>query len=326
MTNSQKTTRKIRAIDLFSGVGGSSWGARNAGIEIVAAFDMWELAGQVYQDNFPQTKFYPVKLENASAELLAKELGKIDLILASPECTNHSVARGSRERSETSRQTAFQVVKFARVLKPRWIVVENVGSMRRWNSYKQFLNELKALGYKIREQLLDASRFGVPQSRKRLFILCDLERKPDRIEMSEIKKKCARDIIDLNGTYQVSPLESPRRAKPTLERANRAMEALGTKKPFLLVYYGSDKAGGWQRLSSPLRTITTVDRFALVKQYANGPVMRMLQVPELQAGMGFPKRFKISHGNRREKIHLLGNAVCPPVMEAAVRAIIKESK
>src|SRR2546423_11849214 len=47
------------------------------------------------------------------------------------------------------------------------------------------------------------------------------------------------------------------RAKPTLIRARRAMKALGKAKPFLIVYYGSDGAGGWQRVDKPLRTITT---------------------------------------------------------------------
>jgi DNA (cytosine-5)-methyltransferase 1 len=324
MVNSQKTTRKIRAIDLFSGAGGSSWGARNAGVEIVAAFDMWELAGSVYQDNFPGTMFYPGNLERVSARSVAQGLGNIDLILASPECTNHSVAKGKHKRSEESRRTAFHVVKFARVLQPRWIIIENVGSMRHWKGYKLFLKKLGGLGYHIREQILDASKFGVPQARKRLFILCDLEQKPPKVvPPPQVRTRSAIDIVDLNGTYRVSLLKMPKRAKATLQRAKRAIKVIGTKKPFLLVYYGTDKGGGWQRINRPLRTVTTVDRFALVKPRKAGPVMRMLQVPELQAAMGFPQRFELNHGNRREKIHLLGNAVCPPVMEAAVRTLIR---
>src|SRR4030042_804198 len=90
----------IRAIDLFCGAGGSSWGAKCAGVEIVAGFDMWETAGAVYKDNFPDTRFYGGKLEDIRIEDLVSELGKIDLILASPECTNHSVAKGNRPRCE----------------------------------------------------------------------------------------------------------------------------------------------------------------------------------------------------------------------------------
>jgi DNA (cytosine-5)-methyltransferase 1 len=113
-----------------------------------------------------------------------------------------------------------------------------------------------------------------------------------------------------------------------MERANRAFKELGRKEPFLLVYYGSDAAGGWQRLNVPLRTITTIDRFALVKpkETGRGHLMRMLQPAELQVAMGFPQDFSIVHGTRRDKIHLLGNAVCPPVMKAIVQSLINEQE
>jgi len=107
-----------------------------------------------------------------------------------------------------------------------------------------------------------------------------------------------------------------------LQRAARGIAAVGERKPFLLVYYGSDHAGGWQRLNRPLRTITTLDRFALVKpdsQY--GHVMRMLQVPELQAAMGMPPKMKLQAGTRRDRIKMIGNAVCPPVMKHVVRTL-----
>jgi DNA (cytosine-5)-methyltransferase 1 len=100
------------------------------------------------------------------------------------------------------------------------------------------------------------------------------------------------------------------------------MAVLGRREPFLLVYYGSDQAGGWQRLDRTLRTVTTLDRFALVKPTSNGHMMRMLQVPELKTAMGMPKCFRIDGETRRGRIRLVGNAVCPPVMRAAVRSLI----
>jgi len=321
----RKARNAIRAIDLFCGAGGSSWGARNAGVQIIAGFDMWRLAGKVYQDNFPEAKFYKRKLEYSRPSTLAEELGRVDLILASPECTNHSPAKGSQERSEASRRTAFQVVRFARALKPRWIVIENVISMKRWKQYPEFVRRLKGLGYYIHEQILDSADFGVPQSRRRLFLLCSLDGQPTEVTPpSGTRNKPVRDVINLNGKYKYSLLKTPERAKATLTRADRAIQELGPNGEFLLVYYGSDGAGGWQRLDVPLRTITTLDRFALVTPVKGGHQMRMLQVPELQAAMGFPSRFKIKHGTRREKIHLLGNAVCPPVIEAILRSLLRE--
>lgn len=306
-------------------MGGSSWGAHLAGTEIIAAFDLWELAGKNYQVNFPNARFFHTPIEDVDVEQVEKEIGHIDLIIASPECTNHSPARGNKPRCEESKNTAFQVIRFARKLKPRWIVVENVVSMRRWSRYKEFKAELNALGYRFHEQILDSSDFGVPQSRRRLFLICDLERMPDPTPTISGRKKSARSIVNLNGVYRWSPLRTKRRAAATLERAKRGMKEVGLKKPFLLVYYGSDYAGGWQKLSRPLRTITTLDRFAIVKPSPQGHVMRMLQVPELQSAMGMDG-MRFEYGSRRERIRMIGNAVCPRVMQSVVLTLCRAKK
>ncbi|MBL8168852.1 MAG: DNA cytosine methyltransferase [Acidobacteria bacterium] len=311
----------MRAIDLFCGAGGSSWGAQKAGVEIVAAFDSWELAGKNHHVNFPDALFYPTRLEDVNISEVKKDLGHMDLILASPECTNHSPAKGNKIRCEESKNTAFQVTRFARELKPRWIVIENVVSMRRWSRYQEFKKELEA-DYHVREEVLDSSDFGVPQSRRRLFLLCDRQRMPDPTPTIGGRKKTIQSIINLNGAYRWSPLQTERRAKATLERAERGINEVGADSPFLLVYYGSDQAGGWQELSRPLRTITTLDRFAIVKPSSKGHLMRMLQVPELQLAMGMGG-MQFEHGTRREQIKMIGNAVCPPVMQAVIQQLTR---
>jgi DNA (cytosine-5)-methyltransferase 1 len=153
---SGSTLQPLRALDLFCGVGGSSYGASMAGIKVVGAVDMWSLAHDTYLDNFPNTRFYPQKAEDISPKKIEKEVGPIQLILASPECTSHTCARGNREQSEANNLTAFEVNRFARVLRPRWIVVENVIQMRLWKRYQEWLAELEQLGYRSREQLLNA--------------------------------------------------------------------------------------------------------------------------------------------------------------------------
>ena len=313
---------KMRALDIFCGAGGSSWGAREAGVEIVAAFDLWPLAGEAHDVNFPEAEFIPGRLEEQDVEMLVKRLGPIDLILASPECTTHSPAKGNRPRCEQSKDTAFQVVRFAGAFKPRWVIIENVINMRKWTRYAEFKSALEKLGYHLCEQVLNSAHFGVPQSRRRLFLVADRQQMPPKVTPRKIAPKKVADIVDLNGAYRWTPLRQPNRAKATLERAERGFAALGENKPFLLVYYGSDGGGGWQRLNRPLRTITTVDRFALVKPDPDhGHVMRMLQVPELQAAMGMPPKMKFETGTRRERIKMIGNAVCPPVMKRVVQAL-----
>ena len=313
----------LNTIDLFCGAGGSSWGAKLAGANVVAGFDASEIAGEAYGRNFPDAWFYEGFLEDWEPEKISRDLGNIDLLLASPECTNHSPAKGKGPRCEKSKNTAFEVIRFARVFEPRWIVVENVVSMKNWSRYDEFIASLVGLGYHVSAQVLNAMHFGVPQSRRRLFLLCDREREPATVCSDASKLVPASQVIDRNGTYGYNLLRVESRAKATLERAERAIGALGERRSFLLVYYGSDQAGGWQRLTRPLRTITTLDRFAFVKRVDGQHMMRMLQVPELKAAMGMPKCFDVVTSSRRKSIRLLGNAVCPPVMRAVIRTLTK---
>jgi DNA (cytosine-5)-methyltransferase 1 len=174
-------------------------------------------------------------------------------------------------------------------------------------------------------QKLDAADFGVPQTRRRLFVICDRLRPPPALYAQPVLPgPDAASILDAAGTWPARPLFTPRRAAATLERAQRGIAALGEGVPFLVVYYGSDGAGGWQRLDRPLRTLTTLDRFGLVEWQGREPTLRMLQVPELRRAMGFPDTFRLERGTRRDRIRLLGNAVCPPVMQAIVAGLVAD--
>jgi DNA (cytosine-5)-methyltransferase 1 len=296
-----------------------------AGVQVVAAVDSWELACDTYQDNYPDSQVYRSACEELDPTRVLKEIGPIDLLLASPECTNHTCAKGNAVRSEDSKNTAFQVSRFARVLKPRWIVIENVIQMRLWDRYQEFLSEVEAEGYRYRSYVLNAVDFGVPQARRRLFVVCERGKDPPPVIVPAVRKRPARDVINTNGIYRYSPLRDPRRARATLERAQRAIAELGRHRPFLLVYYGSDGAGGWQRLSAPLRTVTTLDRFAYVRSRNGRYEMRMLQVEELKTAMGFPPDYRFQHGTRRDRIRLLGNAVCPPVICEIVARLVSSA-
>ena len=315
---------RLKVLDLFSGGGGSSSGARAAGAKIAGAIDAWDQATDAFKQNFPGTHVVTGKLEKVRLKALREKIGPINLLLASPECTNHTPAKGSAKRYEASRQTAFQVIRFARAFKPRWIAVENVIQMKRWSGYKKFIEGLEKIGYNIREQLLNAKDFGAPQTRRRLFILCDQERTPPEIRPRKNRKvRNVADVLDSPGTWDMKPVFNGDRADNTIVRYLTGLNKMGPNQPFLLVYYGSDGGGGWQSLDRPLRTITTVDRFALVDQSGKEPQMRMLQVSELQRAMGFSANYKLNGASRRDRIKIVGNAVCPPMMEVVVKRLTK---
>lgn len=311
----------IRVLDLFCGAGGSSAGAKLAGARIVGGIDMDPIATATFADNFRRAITETRRLDEGS--LPGRHLceGAIDLLLASPECTNHSPAKGARERDEASKKTSHYVISFAKRLRPRWIVLENVVQLRNWHGYSPLIEGLEDLGYDIRPQVLDAAEFSVPQTRRRLFVMASLDGTPTEVRSRTRKRPLARDIIRLDGAWESKPLRSNKRAKATLERAERGIAALGVGEPFLIVYYGSDGSGGWQSLDRPLRTLTTLDRFGLVTWDGREPMLRMLQVPELKAAMGLPETFRLEHGSRRDKIRLLGNGVAPPVMCSIIETL-----
>jgi len=294
-----------------------------AGAEIVCGVDANVLAVEVYNDNFPGCGVVDrVTAESEPARLDGH--GPFDMILASPECTSHTCARGRRAPCDTSRMTALHTLRYVSHFQPRWLVIENVVHMRTWERYEELLREIEDLGYGVTPQVLDASAFGVPQSRRRLFIVCELGRKPAKVAPTCLQPVPAKVILDPSGTWSCSPLDNGRRAIATLERAARAMNTLPPNQDFLVVYYGSDAAGGWQGLDRPLRTMTTLDRFGLVQRTGGRATLRMLQPRELQRAMGLPDEHIINRGCRRDRVRILGNGVCPPVMAAVVRSLAGE--
>ena len=315
----------VRTLDLFCGGGGSSWGARNAGAEIVCGVDAWPLAARTYDANFGDGLGVNLTLRETGRFPLLAAPGDIDLILASPECRSHTCARGSGQREESSRRTARYVLRFARKLRPRWIVMENVIHIRSWDGFEGLIAEMQALGYHMRRQVLDATAFGVPQKRRRLFVLFDLERTPAAVPIHGGEPLSAEShVIAWDGPWTSRPLYAAGRADATIEKAERAMGVLGRRVPFLIVYYGTDGGGGWQRIDVPLRTLTTIDRFGLVTWSGGVPMLRMLQPPEIQRAMGFGDDYHLPYGSRRDRVKLLGNAVCPPVMRAVVQSLARD--
>ncbi|MEQ8790835.1 MAG: DNA cytosine methyltransferase [Pirellulaceae bacterium] len=321
-----KLRKKIRTFDMFSGGGGSSRGAAIAGATPVAALDKWKLATETYALNFPDAKTYRMQASSLTPQKVKKDVGRIDLLLASPECTSHSVAKGKKPGCEMSRATAFEVIRFAKVLLPKWIVVENVVQMQRWHRFEEWIEKLEDIGYHTKSVVIDAQMHRTPQSRRRLFVIAEFGAEPNLPGEGRQTEKTVQTILGTGESkkrpWRFSRLDDPHRAAATLERADRAIAELGKKTPFVMVYYGTDGAGGFQTLDRPLRTVTTLDRFAFVRPNCRGHEMRMLQPPELAAAMGFPRSHLWAPSTRRERIKLIGNAVCPAVMCDVVSALV----
>ena len=165
---------------------------------------------------------------------------------------------------------------------------------------------MNALGYALAPHVIDAADVGVPQHRRRLFIVATRSMVPLRLHPPRVEHTPARSVIDFSAG-RWSPVEKPGRAKATLARVRAGREAHGDR--FLVAYYGSAKGG--RSLDRPLGTLTTRARWAVV----NGDRMRMVSPAEARAAMGFPDHYDLPPTHKQAH-HVLGNAVCPPVAAA----------
>jgi DNA (cytosine-5)-methyltransferase 1 len=290
----------------------------------LVAVDLWGVACRTYELNFPGAKVVNDRIERLNP-LDYCAPGELDLLIASPECTNHSVAKGAAPRDESSKETAFHTVDWIAALRPRWFVIENVKEMKGWARYGELMDMFRALGYFVREELINAADYGAPQSRVRLFLVGGLGAIPPAITPPfGTLRMTVRDILDPEGTWPMSPLFVEGRAEATVARARDAIATLGGDAEFLIVYYGSGGEKSWQTLDIPLRTVTTIDRFALVRKQNNRWKMRMLQPTELARAMSLPEEHVFPVGTRRERIKVCGNGVCATVMRCIVQSLRAE--
>jgi DNA (cytosine-5)-methyltransferase 1 len=168
----------ITITDLFCGAGGSSLGAQVAGAEIVMAANHWPTAIDVHQKHFPNAAHDCADISQADP----RRYPRTRVLIASPECTNHSQARGvSRKRqdpslwdapdpsAERSRATMWDVVRFAEQMHYDAIVVENVVEATKWVLWPAWRTAMESLGYRLTLLSHNSMDHQVPQSRDRIY-------------------------------------------------------------------------------------------------------------------------------------------------------------
>jgi DNA (cytosine-5)-methyltransferase 1 len=179
-------------VDLFAGGGGASVGIEAAmGRKIDVAINHDGAALAVHAANHPDT----LHLEADVWEAHPKDVtgGRpVDLLWASPDCTHHSVAKGDVPRDSGLRSLAWVIVRWAKEVRPKVICMENVREFRNWgplgkrgrplknkkgHTFRAWIAALRKEGYQVEHRILDASEFGAPTKRLRLFVVarCDGE-------------------------------------------------------------------------------------------------------------------------------------------------------
>jgi DNA (cytosine-5)-methyltransferase 1 len=181
--------------DMFCGAGGSSTGATSlAGISVRTALNHWDKALESHNANHPDTVHVQADIKETDPRYIATS----DILWASPECTNHSVAKGRKritnqpdifgdtlpdEAADRSRATMWDVPRFAEVHRYRAVITENVVDAAKWVMFDAWLMAMKSLGYDHRIQYLNSMHaqhggLPAPQSRDRMYVLFWLKGNP----------------------------------------------------------------------------------------------------------------------------------------------------
>lgn len=300
-------------VDLFAGGGGASVGIEMAlGRSPDIAINHSPAAVAMHTANHPNTRHYCQDIWNVQPTHATK--GKpVDLLWGSPDCTHFSKAKGAAPtRDAKIRDLAWILVKWAREVSPRVIIMENVEEFQGWGpldlhgkiidihrgaTFKAFIRSLRRLGYKVEWREMRACDYGAPTIRKRLFLIARRDGlpivwpEPTHGPGRAAPYRTAAEIIDWS-------LPCPsifERKKPLAENTLRRIAegirryVLEAAEPFII---GIDQAGARSAVWSsekPLSTVVTKAKHAVV-------------VPFLEAHYG-------TRGGRDLRVHQAGEPV-----------------
>lgn len=285
-------------VDLFAGGGGASCGMRYAfGKDPDVAINHDPVAIAMHRANHPGTIHYQEDVWKVHP-LIATRGRPVGLLWASPDCKHFSRAKGSApKRDKEIRSLAWVVIKWARLARPRVIILENVEEFATWGpldidgriidsqkglTFKTFLWQLRSLGYAVDHRCLRACDYGAPTIRKRLFLVarCDglpivwpklTHADPQSLAVqigALLPWRAASEIID----WSIPCPSILERKRPLAENTMRRIAegirryVINSPKPFIITYYGLKKVGEFRGrgMDEPLPTQTTENRFGFI--------------------------------------------------------------
>lgn len=228
----------MKVVDLFCGCGGLSLGFMNAGFDVLAGFDFWDDAIDVYKRNFshPVIKQDLMNVDEASEKIRVYEP---EMIIGGPPCQDFSSA-GKRDENNGRGDLTVSYAKIISKVRPQWFVMENVERITKTQKLVDAIAIYKNAGYGLTYTVLDASLCGVPQKRKRFVMVGRLGAK-DNFMLSQLNGNLAKkpmtvadyfgDKLDIKYYYR-HPRSYVRRGifsvdepSPTIRGVNRPMPA-----------------------------------------------------------------------------------------------------
>ncbi|MCH9052887.1 MAG: DNA (cytosine-5-)-methyltransferase [Proteobacteria bacterium] len=312
----------MKAIDLYSGIGGWALGLRIAGIDVVASYELWKNAADTEERNL-RTPVHLVDIRKLEFSLLPPD---VDIVVGSPPCTEFSFSnRGGSGDIANGLKDVRKFFEIVDAVRPTFWAMENVPRVAKILESELTgdgaLSRFAHLRDSMHVEVIDMSRFGLPQRRKRClagnfdFDLLDryAEMCPEITlgdAISELKKKVARDVNFGCGVPRNSITEHVKEAFLDEEETRINKEA----KERHPVYNGMRFPDS---MDKPVRTITaTCTRVSresvIVEDMTNPDHYRRLTVRERALLQGFPLTYQFFGNSYSEKLKMIGNAI-PPV-------------
>ena len=174
----------MKTVDLFAGCGGMSLGFQQAGFEIVAALDHWKVALEVYQLNFSHPAL-KADLSDVANSIKTIKPYRPEVIIGGPPCQDFSHA-GKRDESMGRANLTVAFAHIVAGVLPKFFVMENVDQIHKSKYLSQAKTILQKAGYGLSEATLAAHRFGVPQFRKRYFLVGHLQAKDNFLNLESM--------------------------------------------------------------------------------------------------------------------------------------------
>lgn len=289
-------------IDLFAGGGGASKGIEAAiGRSVDVALNHSPVALAVHAVNHPDAVHLTSDVWKAKP--LEVTQGKpVWILWASPDCTHHSRAKGGKPRQQKIRSLAWAVTRWAKEARPRCIFVENVPEFEQWGplvhdeyevarlrkscrkpklkvgdpnparkgqTFRAWVKKLQSYGYAVDWRVLDASHFGAPTRRRRLFIVARCDGEPITWPEATHGKgllpfRTAAECIDWSlPCRSIFGRENPLKPK-TMWRIAQGLKrfVFDSPEPFIVRYNGTRFRG--QKPDQPLTTLDGSNRFGVV--------------------------------------------------------------
>lgn len=339
----------LSAIDAFAGAGGLSLGLRWAGFDVRAAYDFDRHAVETYRHNLDD-RITCASAEDLSGDVLMRQAGlqdgECDLLTGGPPCQGFSVQRRGADVDERN-DLVLQFLRQIDEVRPRAFLMENVSGLagrRGANILTQFAASARKIGYNLQQTVLDAADYGVPQHRRRLFVVGMTEERtftfPDPTHSTSdwVTVRTAISDLPVPLPAKLGPPALPNHQLDNISDLNRQRishvpegggrddipEALRLPCHRVSV----DRAGHrgvygrlwWDR---PAGTITTKCNSFTRGRFGHPAQDRNITMREAARLQGFPDDY-VFLGGRVEVAHQVGNAVPPPLGMALGQALAKQ--